>query len=223
MPIDSTLALRVLIIDASDVSRGGLTALLAGDTRFAVMVAAAWNAAALAAGRRPDLIVIDPIVDGRIDVDAIAALAAAAPDSRICVRTAVFDPCSFIDVLRAGADGYLLKGGAGDRALRERLITLARCDVIITERGLARHFRHGGDAAITVRTPDNVPVRLSAKEREVLSLLLDGTPEKEIGKRLGIERASVATYVSRLCRKTGVTNRTQLVARAVREGLLDER
>jgi DNA-binding NarL/FixJ family response regulator len=78
----------------------------------------------------------------------------------------------------------------------------------------------GGGLAFGVR-PGN-GVALSAREREVLRLVVDGASNDEIGGRLGISSRTVESHLRRLFERLGVASRTELAARALREGWLED-
>jgi DNA-binding NarL/FixJ family response regulator len=63
---------------------------------------------------------------------------------------------------------------------------------------------------------------LSGREREVLQLVVDGASNDEIGSRLGISSRTVESHLRRLFERHGVASRTELAARALREGWLEE-
>jgi len=62
---------------------------------------------------------------------------------------------------------------------------------------------------------------ITARERDVLRLMVEGLPNKQIAQRLGIGEKTVKTHVSRVLAKLGVADRTQAAVLAIREGLVD--
>jgi DNA-binding NarL/FixJ family response regulator len=78
----------------------------------------------------------------------------------------------------------------------------------------------GGGLAFGVRPGGGVV--LSGREREVLQLVVDGASNDEIGSRLGISSRTVESHLRRLFERHGVASRTELAARALREGWLEE-
>jgi DNA-binding NarL/FixJ family response regulator len=106
---DNTVPLRVLIPPPAGAAELGLQNLLTGDARFALVGTPSTEVRSQAAGLRPDLIVLDPQADGELDLDRIATFAKAAPRGHVCLYTDRFDCRSFLDAMRAGARGYLLK------------------------------------------------------------------------------------------------------------------
>ncbi|HEU4863800.1 MAG TPA: response regulator transcription factor [Candidatus Limnocylindria bacterium] len=104
--------------------------------------------------------------------------------------------------LRLGAAGFVVKTAP----TAELLDAIRRA----AAGGLAFGVRPGGGVA------------LSAREREVLELVVDGASNDEIGSRLGISSRTVESHLRRLFERFGVASRTELAARALREGWLED-
>lgn len=104
--------------------------------------------------------------------------------------------------LRLGATGFVVKTAP----TAELLDAIRRA----ASGGLAFGVRPGGGVA------------LSAREREVLQLVVDGASNDEIGSRLGISSRTVESHLRRLFERFGVASRTELAARALREGWLED-
>jgi DNA-binding NarL/FixJ family response regulator len=104
--------------------------------------------------------------------------------------------------LRLGAAGFVVKTAP----TAELLDAIRRA----AAGGLAFGVRPGGG------------VSLSAREREVLQLVVDGASNDEIGARLGISSRTVESHLRRLFERVGVASRTELAARALREGWLED-
>ena len=103
--------------------------------------------------------------------------------------------------MRLGAAGFVVKTAPTS----ELLDAIRRA----ASGGLAFGVRPGGG------------VRLSAREREVVDLIVSGSSNDEIGGRLGISSRTVESHLRRLFERTGVASRTELTARALREGWLE--
>jgi DNA-binding NarL/FixJ family response regulator len=104
--------IRVLVVDDHPIVRQGLVAVLDDEPDFAVVGSAssAEEAVALAAGLRPDVVLLDLELSGPDGVAAIPRLAEVSPESRILVFTAYDTDEHVFGAIRAGARGYLLKG-----------------------------------------------------------------------------------------------------------------
>ena len=105
--------------------------------------------------------------------------------------------------IRLGAAGYVIKTAP----LAELLTAIERAAA--------------GGMAFAVRPRPGVGIRLSARELEVVRLVVDGRSNDEIGAALGIGAKTVETHLRRLFERFSLASRTELAARALREGWLD--
>lgn len=216
-------AVRVLIADDHAMVREGLRAFLgersadggapievvgeAGDGEEAVRVALATGAAVALLDLRM------PGVDG---IEAARRLRAAGAPCRVLILTSFGDAGDgrVEEALRAGAVGYLHKDVPRDvllRAVREAAAGAPTLDA----RAQAELLRALGGAG-RARTPLE---RLSAREREVLRLVVRGESNKRIAAALGIREGTVKGYLRVAFDKLGVGDRTQAALLATRHGL----
>ena len=193
--------------------------LLAGDDPLAL--------AGLAAllGRRPDVsIAAESRLDGAartaaaLEVDAIVldlgadgAVPPGLEDPRAPVVALASTELQAADAVRAGARAVLLRGAPAD-ALAAAAVAAAR-GLVVLDPALAREF---------LRPPED-PARaqgLTAREREVLSLLAEGLANKAIAARLGISEHTAKFHVNAILAKLGAESRAAAIVRAARLGLV---
>lgn len=211
--------MRILICDDHAVVRAGLRLILEQEAGFVIVGEAASGEELIAeAGRlRPDIVVTDLSMPGLGGLEALPRVRRAAPEAKILILTVHEDEAYFFQALEAGAAGYVLKGAPAEEFLAA-LRLVARGGVPIPHT-LAQHLL----ADYTDRTKDNPPPNhalLSPREREVLGLVADGRANKEIAERLSISVRTVERYRASIMNKLGLHNRAELVAYAVRRGLL---
>src|SRR3712207_6638932 len=101
---EPSAAITVLLADSDYVSRTGLASLLAQDPRCAVAGEARRDVVTVARRWRPGRIVLDPLHDNRIDLALVSARAAAVPESRLAIYTAVAGPDTIAKATLAGVD-----------------------------------------------------------------------------------------------------------------------
>ena len=198
----ATSLIRVAIVDDHPVVRDGTAALLAAQDGLEVVGTAGSidAAAALIATTPVDVLLLDI----RLGTDSGLRLLARSdqPKPAVVVLTAYDYPQYAEAALRLGAAGFVLKTAPLDELL----------DAI-------RRAAAGG-LAFGVR-PRPVAANLSARELEVVRLVVEGRSNDEIGVALGIGSKTVETHLRRLFERFGAVSRTELATRALREGWLD--
>jgi DNA-binding NarL/FixJ family response regulator len=208
--------IRVLLVDDHAVVRRGLRAFLQLQPDVEVVGEADGGEAAAEAARagRPDVVLMDLVMPAGDGVEAIRALAAAAPGARVLVLTSFGDEERVFAAMRAGAAGYLLKDVDPDR-LAAAIRDVHEGRPALHPEVAARLMRRAADP--DAATPGD---RLTAREREVLQLLVEGLANKQVARRLRITEKTVKTHVSSILQKLGVPDRTAAAVLAIRRGLV---
>lgn len=211
--------IRILLADDHLVVRAGLVALLGTQPDFEVVGEAGdgEEALRLVGQTSPDVLLLDlemPRLDGVAVIEQLRAQGAAV---RVIVFT-VFDTDErILTAIRAGAQGYLLKG-----APREELFNAIRVvhgggsllQPLVASK-LMRSIRQQGEGEGTAVEP------LTPREAEVLDQLARGLQNKEIAAALGISERTVKFHLSGIMGKLGAGNRTEAVRLALQHGLID--
>jgi DNA-binding NarL/FixJ family response regulator len=208
--------IRVLLADDHGVIRDGLGRLISSleDIELVGTAADGVEAVALAAELAPDVVVMDlemPRLDG---IEATRQVLVDHPRTAVLVLTSFSDRPRILGAIEAGACGYLLKDVAADE-VAEGIRAAARGESPIDPR-----------AARTILTAQAEPdpaQQLSAREGEVLALLVEGLPNKLIARRLEISEKTVKTHLTSIFRTLGVTDRTQAALWAQRSGFTERR
>ena len=205
--------IRVMLAEDHSVVRAGLVQLLEGAQDVEVVGAAADGAEAveMAEAERPDVILMDlsmPVMDG---IEATRRIVASHPGACIVALTSLTDRERILGALDAGALGYLLKDAEPDELFRG-IRAAAQGDAPLDPR-VAREL-------LTARAEDRPASGLTDRERDVLSLVGSGLPNKLIATRLGISEKTVKAHLTNVFRAIGVTDRTQAALWAQRHGLV---
>jgi DNA-binding NarL/FixJ family response regulator len=200
--------LRCLIVDEHPVVRQGIRALLERELPGAEVQDAASLALALedGSGAKPDVVVVDPSHAGG-NVEGLVNELRESLDSAIVVFTGNGGPRLLADALKAGVKGYVRKDSPPEdlvRAIRaahsgEFYVDPALSSTIVLEEG---------ERTLTVR------------QREILQMLADGLQTDAVAKRLGLSTETVRTHTKRILAKLHADTRTQAVAIAIRNGLI---
>jgi DNA-binding NarL/FixJ family response regulator len=206
--------IRVMVVDDHPIVRQGLVSVLSDEDDLEVVgeAGSGREAIGLLPRARPDVVLLDlemPDVDG---VEAIPQLLAASPGLGILVFTAYDTDERVVGAVRAGARGYLLKGASADE--------IARGIRTVSNGGSYLEPRVASKLIAEVRGPRQPVFALSAREREVLRLVADGLPTKQIALSLSISERTVKFHVNSIFHKLGADNRAQAVAVAAQRGLL---
>jgi two-component system NarL family response regulator len=130
------------------------------------------------------------------------------------------DPEAVVDVLVAGASGYLARRDAAEARAAEAVRAAAAGEIALsgrTGRAAVERLRELSGARAAA---DAIRATLSERELDVLRLLVDGKDNVEIGTALFISPMTVKHHVQAICRKLGADNRTQAAVRAVRAGIV---
>ena len=202
----------LLIVDDHPVVRDGLKGMFAGDDRFAVLGEAGDGREALVvAGRlRPDVILMDlrmPVLDG---VGAIKALKENGSTAHVLVLTTYDTDSDVLPAIRAGATGYLLKDIPREELFRA-VMAAHRGESVLAPSVAGRLMGE-------LRSPAREP--LSQRELEVLTLISQGSTNRETAGKLFISEATVKTHLLHVYAKLGVRDRAAAVATAFERGLL---
>ena len=206
---------RLLLVDDHAVVREGLRAFLRLVPGIEVVGEASDGASAVSAGRalRPDVVLLDLVMPGGDGVSALRLLRAEVPQARVLVLTSFTDDAQIFAAMEAGAAGYLLKDVEPD-ALVAAVREVAAGNPVLHPRVATRLMRRG----IAVEPG---LAELTARERDVLRLIVEGLANKEIARRLGIGEKTVKTHVSRVLDKLGAADRTQAAVVALRTGMVE--
>ncbi len=207
--------IRIFVVDDHPVVRAGLVTILGTQPDFVVVGEA--EDADTAINRlltlRPDVLLLDLEMPGGDGVDVLNRARESGSDARALVFTAFDADDRILAAVRAGAQGYLLKGAPREELFRAIRVVHAGGSLLepVVASKLLRQVRHPA-------TPD---VRITARELEVLRLVARGRQNKEIARDLAVTERTVKFHLSALMRKLGVSNRVEAVSAAIRLGLID--
>lgn len=206
--------IRVVVVDDHPIVRQGLVAALGDEADLDVVGTAGSveECLPLVARLQPDVVLLDLELPGTGGIEGIPRLTEAAPTAKVLVFTAYDTDERVLGAIRAGAKGYLLKGAsAADLASAVRAVASG---------GSALAPRVAAKLVSAVNAP-RTSTALSPREREVLRLIAQGLPSKQIARTLGIAERTVKFHTTSLLHKLGADNRAQAVALAAQRGLLD--
>jgi DNA-binding NarL/FixJ family response regulator len=193
--------IEVLLVDDHLLVRSGLAALVDSAPDMKVVGAASEGREALdlLATIRPNVVLMDLSMPGMDGVTATREVVRLAPGSQVLVLTSFADRSRVREAIDAGAVGYVLKD-ADPSELLDAIRAVARGESPLDPR-VARTL-------LELRSA-NVNAELTAREREVLTLVGEGKASKQIARALGISERTVKAHLGNIYSRLGVADRTQ--------------
>lgn len=205
--------IRVLVVDDHPVVRHGIVSILRWEPDIELVGEAAdgLEAVRLILEQQPDVVLLDLRLPGLPGVDVMRQVRAQLPGVRFLVLT-TYDTDKYIGTaLTAGAQGYLLKDATPDelaRAVRSLMEGGAALEPAVAARLLER-----------MAEPANAD-ELSARELEVLRLLVAGASNKALAVQLNLSENTVKSHISHIFGKLQVQSRAEAVAVALQRDLV---
>lgn len=224
--------IRLMLVDDHEVVRTGLKTFLNSQPGFEVIAEASSGSETVKKGLeiRPDIIVMDIAMADGDGLEATRSLKAVWPETIVLALTVHEDKYYFMEMLAAGAAGYLTKQSAADE-LVQAIQAVAQGHIYLQPalaRWLLEDYQRlsdiAGKASTTSVAGGPRPVGLyvlSERERQVLELLARGMTNKEIGLQLGLSPKTIARHRERIMGKLDLHSRTALVRYAIKTGLID--
>lgn len=210
-------AIRVMVVDDHAVVRGGLAAFLLAydDLELVGEASNGQEAVAVAAMRHPDVILMDLVMPEMDGATATRLIREQHPEIQVIALTSFKEDDLVQGVLAAGAIGYLLKNVAADELAEAIRAAHAGRPTLAPE--ATRALIH------TATQPKNQPLGhdLTERERDVLALMVTGMNNSEIADKLVVSRSTVKYHVSNILSKLQATSRTEAVAYALQQNLVN--
>ncbi|MFN8528396.1 MAG: response regulator transcription factor [Anaerolineae bacterium] len=206
--------IRVLIADDHDMVRRGLIVLLDSFTDIEIVADVNDGEIAVNEAKRGniDVVLMDMIMPRTDGVTATEMITDCCPDVKVIALTSFGDEETVQAALKAGAIGYLLKNVGG-----EELANAIRRAV----EGQSTLAPEAAQVLIRATTrPPTIGHDLTERERDVLTLMIQGLSNREIAERLVISSSTVKNHVSNILSKLGTISRTQAVALAVENRII---
>ena len=201
--------IRVLVVDDHPIMRVGIAAIIQATPDMTTVAQAGSGEEAIELFEKylPDVTLMDLRLPGMSGVDAIRAVIARHSNAKVVVLTTYEGDEDIHQALEAGARSYIIKGMPHD----------ALVNAVRRVHAGGRFLPSPVSRALSSRIPNS---DLSAREREVLDLIVQGKSNKEIATDLGISESTVKCHVSVILMRLNVTDRTQAVVTALQRGLV---
>jgi DNA-binding NarL/FixJ family response regulator len=207
--LDGMECIRVLVVDDHPVVRRGLHSMLDGESGISVvgMASCGKEGLQLAEKLNPDVVLLDLRMSDMGGVEVIHALRTARRDHKVLVLTNYQLDEDIFNAIEAGALGYLLKSASQE-------------EVIEAIKAVSQGKRQIPSALAMRLTQRMARTALSAREQEVLELVVQGLTNKEIAQALCISDITARNHVISLLAKLDAKDRTEAATLAIRRGLV---
>jgi DNA-binding NarL/FixJ family response regulator len=213
------MTITIFLVDDHTIVREGLQTLLEAEADFKVLGGAANGRDAVQQVTRlcPDVVLMDISMPGLNGIEATRQIRQTCPASQIIILSMYATAEHAMRALQAGALGYVLKESAGVEVINAVRAVHAGQRYLNQKiaNKLINHLVHPGE----VEEAEDQLARLSAREREIVQLVVEGKSSAEIAKILYISPNTVDTYRSRLMQKLGLNDLPSLVKFAIQHGL----
>ncbi len=212
----------VLLADDHMVVRQGFRLLLAAEPDIVIVGEAdtGRQAVQLARKLRPHVVIMDIAMPSLNGVEATRQIIKEVPDTRVIILSSYSDDEYVRQLAEAGTSGYLVKQTAGAdlvKAIREARKGNAFFSPAITQR-LVEHYRRTLTTGVPVRKSIDL---LTSREAEVLQLIAEGKPNKQIAAELGVSIKTVETHRQRLMNKLHIHDIAGLTRYALSKGIIE--
>lgn len=210
------MSIKVLVVDDHEMVRRGIISYLETEDDIDVVGEASDGAQAveLCQELRPDVVLIDLIMENMDGIAATKKITAELPDTKVIILTSFVDEQLVFPALEAGALSYLLKTATAEDIVKA--IRSAQQSQSVIEPKVAAQMVHRLQSTATTKMPHE---ELTERELEVLRLIGEGLTNQEIADTLFIGIKTVKTHVSNILSKLGVNDRTQAAIYAHRNKL----
>jgi len=215
--------IKIIIADDQRLMREGLKTIVDLEEDMEVLATAANGLEAVELCRQlaPDLVLMDirmPEMDG---VEATARITAEDLAGGVIVVTTFDDDKFIVEALQAGAKTYLLKDLPSEKLLATIRSTY-RGDIVLQPEIAAKLVKRasGQEAAADQEAAEQLTEALTAREKEVLALMVNGSSNSEIAARLFLSEGTIKNQVSSIYSKLGTSDRTRAVLIALKKKLI---
>jgi DNA-binding NarL/FixJ family response regulator len=210
--------IKILLVDDHKIVRAGLRAVIAGHPEMGVVAEAGdgRTAVELAEEVSPDVIIMDISMPGLNGTEATRRILEANPDARVIALSMHLERPIVLQMLGAGAKGYLLKDSADDEVI-DAILAVAKNTTYLSPR-ISNMVMKDYVERVSKKELSSISL-LSSREREVLQLLAEGKKTKDIAALLHVSIKTAEFYRQQIMEKLDVHTIAELTKLAVREGL----
>jgi DNA-binding NarL/FixJ family response regulator len=224
IPSSAGQSIRILLVDDHELMRTGLRMMVERHPAMTVVgeTASRDEALAIAARVQPDIVLLDLDLGGQNSLTVLANLQQVAPEARVILVTGMREPEEHQRAVQLGVMGLVRKEQAADvllKAIEKVYAGEVWLDPSLVARALGGLSRQRSAEAAPAN-PEQVKIeRLTRREREVITLVLEGLQNKQIAERLVISETTVSHHLTSIFAKLELASRFDLIIYAYRHGI----
>lgn len=209
--------IRIVIADDHALIREGLRKLLELNENFEIVteVGDGQGAINIARKEKPDVILMDINMPGTNGIEATRVIKKEFPFIHIIALT-IYEDKEVVEMVRAGVSAYVLKDVAGSELI-DTIYRVMQNEVVIHPR-VAKHLVR----ELAHNDKKKNDVRLTRREKDVLSLLVKGYSNKEMAEIMYISEKTVKNHLTNIFRKLGVKDRTQAAVYTLKNSIVED-
>src|SRR4051812_15206533 len=221
--------IRIVVADDHPIFRDGLCRLLGLEDDFEVVAQAQDGRQVLEILQQlePDILLVDLKMPGLDGLGTLQRLQAAHNKTRVIVLTASDDKNEFVQAMKLGTSGIVLKQTATELLIKS-IRKVHAGEIWLdshTTAAVIRQFVANDEAPAMTATPQAPPARererspLSQREREIVALVAQGFKNKEMAEKMFISEQTVKNHLHNIFDKLGVSDRLELALYAIHNNL----
>ena len=211
------MSIRILLADDHNIIREGLRSLLDEQPDMEVVAQAENGHSAVYMVREmlPDIAIMDVTMPDLNGIEATQKIVSECPNVKVIALSMHSDTLYVTEMLKSGASGYLLKDCAFEE-LEHAILAVTKGQIYLSPRIAGTVMK---DYLVHVSEDDDSGDELSAREREVLQLIVEGKKTKQIAETLNVSVKTVETHRRQIMKKLNIHSIAELTKYALREGL----
>jgi two-component system response regulator NreC len=212
------VSVNILVVDDHPIVRQGLRHLLEAEPEFRVVGEAEDGIEALQLLERlkPDILVLDMMMPSLNGLEVLHRIKNISPITRTIILSMQSADAYVFESLKNGAAGYVLKE-TGPSELVNAVRQVVQGNQYLSPK-LSKRLQTSGQGILDV--PSDAYDTLTAREREILQMTVEGRTSHEIGEKLMISPRTIEVHRSNLMNKLGLHNQSELIRFAIKRGIL---